>query len=634
MGSTVSVFDNGVAIGSATVGTGGAWSTTMALPTLGLNSLMASDTDAAGNVGMSSTVAYTLVAGPQVTVRQSIDVTKAGATVAFTSADPITVTDPSLATTGTIAVTIADRLGTLHASKVAGAGAGSTVAGSGTSTVTISGTLGAVNADLATLTYRDAAPGLDTITLGAIDQTHFAASPVSIAVTVDDTTLPVTHVPGSQTITIGSVLGFAPGSITITEPNATALGKTFTVAVSDTSGVLVASAPSGGSVSGSGSNALVLTGTLTQVNEDLAGLTYTNHAPTGATPDSITIATTDYFGAAVDSALVKSIAVNVDDIPVTNLAGPASYLLDAGQTIAISGVSVSSASLPSETFKAVVSDTTGHLFATGGGTTGNGTHKLTLTGTLAQVENDLASLTYQAAAGTSISTDTISIVTSDKTATAVVTPTIHLTVDPLPVITSDGGHATASIFINASQGTLPFATVMANELDPNDQVFSFGIVSGSGLTTSAGGMAINPATGALAFTSAPVAGTQAVTVGVADAHGGIGSQALTVQINTNGIMTGTVGVADTFVFKPGFGADLVQNFQLTGANHGILELDHAMFAGAVAGESGAPLLALLTSHSVQSGTDTVIHTDTSGAIDLAHVARTALLANFADIHLT
>ena len=65
VGSTVTLFDsvNGVTatqIGTATVGSGGAWSTSVTLSGNGTNSIVAQDTDAAGNLGGSTAVIFTL----------------------------------------------------------------------------------------------------------------------------------------------------------------------------------------------------------------------------------------------------------------------------------------------------------------------------------------------------------------------------------------------------------------------------------------------------------------------------------------------------------------------------------------------------------------------------------------------
>src|SRR5581483_2172605 len=59
-GTTVTLYDNGTAIGTATVGTGGAWSTSSTLVGDGSHSIVARDTDAAGNTGASVPVVFNL----------------------------------------------------------------------------------------------------------------------------------------------------------------------------------------------------------------------------------------------------------------------------------------------------------------------------------------------------------------------------------------------------------------------------------------------------------------------------------------------------------------------------------------------------------------------------------------------
>ena len=61
-GSTVYLYDNGgaTAIGTATVGSGGTWSTSVTLSGPGTHSIVAQDYDAAGNVGTSAPVTFTL----------------------------------------------------------------------------------------------------------------------------------------------------------------------------------------------------------------------------------------------------------------------------------------------------------------------------------------------------------------------------------------------------------------------------------------------------------------------------------------------------------------------------------------------------------------------------------------------
>ena len=61
---------------------------------------------------------------------------------------------------------------------------------------------------------------------------------------------------------------------------------------------------------------------------------------------------------------------------------------------AIAGVSLSeSGALAGETFTVTLSDTTGDLSATGTAVSSASTHSLTISGSLAQVNDDLATLT-------------------------------------------------------------------------------------------------------------------------------------------------------------------------------------------------------------------------------------------------
>ena len=62
----MTLFDNGsaTALGTATVGSDGTWSTGVTLSGNGSHSIVAKDTDAAGNTGTSSAVVYTLTVTP------------------------------------------------------------------------------------------------------------------------------------------------------------------------------------------------------------------------------------------------------------------------------------------------------------------------------------------------------------------------------------------------------------------------------------------------------------------------------------------------------------------------------------------------------------------------------------------
>ncbi len=62
VGATVTLYDNGstTPLGTATVGSGGVWSTTVTLSGDGPHSIVAKDTDAAGNTGVSAPIVFAL----------------------------------------------------------------------------------------------------------------------------------------------------------------------------------------------------------------------------------------------------------------------------------------------------------------------------------------------------------------------------------------------------------------------------------------------------------------------------------------------------------------------------------------------------------------------------------------------
>jgi hypothetical protein len=101
----------------------------------------------------------------------------------------------------------------------------------------------------------------------------------------------------------------AVSGVTVSDPNATVAGETFTVIVSDSTGVLTGSAAGGGTVTGSGSAKMTMAGTLAQVNGDLATLSYSN-AKAGS--DSITVIATT---STAETSTPASIKVTVSATP-------------------------------------------------------------------------------------------------------------------------------------------------------------------------------------------------------------------------------------------------------------------------------------------------------------------------------
>src|SRR5208283_2097647 len=97
-GSTVTLYDNGTQIGTASL-SNGAWSTTVTLSE-GSNSITAKDTDAAGNTGTSGAAAFTLD-----TQAPTVAITTAGVTTnqaAQTISGTVTTTEAAAGSTVTL----------------------------------------------------------------------------------------------------------------------------------------------------------------------------------------------------------------------------------------------------------------------------------------------------------------------------------------------------------------------------------------------------------------------------------------------------------------------------------------------------------------------------------------------------
>ncbi len=93
----------------------------------------------------------------------------------------LSIADNAAATAGqTLTVTLTDKKGLLSASAIGGGA----VTGAGTEALTITGSLGEVNSDLATLTYVESKAGTDRITIGAMNSGGGIAKSQNVAITI------------------------------------------------------------------------------------------------------------------------------------------------------------------------------------------------------------------------------------------------------------------------------------------------------------------------------------------------------------------------------------------------------------------------------------------------------------------
>ena len=449
-------------------------------PSSGSDPITLTATDSFGNRATTQTIAVTASGGPVLTVpsgTQTIALNHATAIAGVSLAESGSTSDE------TFTVTLTDTHGLLSAS-------GQGVSGSGTTKLTITGSLEQVNADLATLSDTDPSSGSDPITLTATDSFGNRATTQTIAVTASGG--PVLTVPsGAQTIALNHATAIA--GVSLAESGSTG-DETFTVTLTDTHGLLSAS---GQGVSGSGTTKLTITGSLEQVNADLATLSDTD--PSSGS-DPITLTANDSFG---NRATTQTIAVTASGGPVLTVPS-GTQTIALNHATAIAGVSLAeSGSTGDETFTVTLTDTHGLLSASGQGVSGSGTTKLTITGSLEQVNADLATLSDT---DPSSGSDPITLTATDSFGNRATTQTIAVTASGGPVLTVPGAqtialnHATAiagvSLAESGSTGDETFTVTLTD---------THGLLSASGQGVSGSGTTKLTITGSLEQVNADLA---------------------------------------------------------------------------------------------------------------------------------
>ncbi|MBL8826877.1 MAG: hypothetical protein JNM18_07800, partial [Planctomycetaceae bacterium] len=349
------------------------------------------------------------------------------------------------AASGSVRATLSVVSGTIS---VSAGSTGATISGSGTNTVTITGTTTQVNnvlagASSATVTYTmnsDTPPGSDTLTLTANDQGNTGSGG---ALTASDTaTINITALNDAPTATITPTTYAVNEQATLTLhgtglsiADVDAASSTVKATLSVVSGTISATAGTTGvTITGSGTNTLTLTGTVTQINNLLAGnlsstLTYTINSDTPPGSDTLTLTANDQGNTgsggaltATDTATINITALN--DAPIAAIT-PTTYSVNEQATLTLhgTGLSITDVDAASSSVRATLSVVSGTITATAGTTgvtiTGSGTSTVTLTGTLTQINNLLAgnlssTLTYTINSDTPPASDTLTLTANDQ----------------------------------------------------------------------------------------------------------------------------------------------------------------------------------------------------------------------------
>ena len=271
------------------------------------------------------------------------------------------------------------------------------------------------------------------------------------------------------------------------------------------------------------------TGTAAVVTAALDGLVFTptvnQVAPGQTVTTTFTISDKDTVGATATNSTTTVVATDVANPPT--LTAPASATVNQGAPTLIAGLSLAEiANVTGETFTVTLTDTNGLLSATGTGVSGAGTTSLTITGALATVNSDLATLSDTDATTPS---DTITLNAVDSFGVAAAPQSIAVTVNPGQTFTLTTGSDTVAGGTANNMIMAKTATLTAGD----------NINGGTAMNTLAlqGGGTFNLATPATL-----------TNVAVITAQEGSGTTAQTVTLRAG--LNATVNVADPAVVSP------------------------------------------------------------------------------------
>jgi hypothetical protein len=295
-----------------------------------------------------------------------------GALIGISLATP----GPSYASEG-VTVTITDTAGTL----AIGTADGVTLTGNESTTLTISGSLPAVNEALGTLEFTGTQS--DSVTLTAAFNGGAAATR-TLAVIATPPAITAAGLVASD----GSPAAVAGASIA--DAYAQEEGEFVTLTVTDASGLLAAA---GTGFTGDGTSTLVFTGTVPLINEDLSTLTYTRLAG-GFAPEPITFSLTDPAGETASTTILAA-------APTIQVIAPSDIIVSVNSQVGVPGIVITdpAAASSNAAVTATLTASDGNLSIAGpsAGATISGavTATLVISGSLAAVNSDLASLQYQ-----------------------------------------------------------------------------------------------------------------------------------------------------------------------------------------------------------------------------------------------
>jgi hypothetical protein len=258
---------------------------------------------------------------------------------------------------------------------------------------------------------------------------------------------PAVSAPASKTVTTGGTISVT--GVSFADPNANA--GTIALTVSDTAGALKMTS-SGMALAGSGTHSITVTGSASQLNADLASLQYTAASTVGS--DSIAINVKDQTGANGSGKI--GVTVNAPSTSTSPfITAPAGKTVASGASVAVTPLSVTDSFAATNLGSMVLNvwDQTGTLAIAG--QTFNPGATATLSGSLSQINADLATLSYKA--GAAPGTDTITVDVWDQAGTEIL-KNVPVTITSSSGSSSTDGSSNTSTVTIASTDAAPVIT--------------------------------------------------------------------------------------------------------------------------------------------------------------------------------
>ncbi len=585
-------------------------------------------TDPGDSLTGSATVAITVnpISPPNITAPSNIDVNE-NSTLLFapSQSDTISLSDSFAGSTPlTLSLSVND--GTLALGSTNGL---TSVSGNGSSTISITGTLANLNADLNGLIYTPTASfhGQDTLSFTATDTGTNLSDSITTNIVVNPPSPPAVTVPGALSMNENTPVVFSSAhgtAIGFADSFAGSTSETLTLNV--TSGSLVLGSTSGlTSVSGNGSASITATGTLAQLNAAVSGLTYTPGSGFSGS-DSLQISLTDSGDTLSGSASVGLTVTGAPRISVpsaVNVSKNTAFTFSGGNTVSVSDPAGSG-----NTVQLILHAGRGTVRFTSlsGLKVVSGANKsasLTVSGTLTNLDHDLAGLVYTPSSGYTGSDSITALVIDQTDGLTSPTATIAVTVGATPAITS----AKTATFAVGNNGSFTVRT----------SGFPSPTVNVSGSLPS--GVTFNPSNGVLGgMPNAGTGGTYHLTITASNGFGSMASESFTLTVYQQPTVNVPAGASlnesTAMVFSTGNGNAITvadpnaassDRLTLT-ASHGTIKLGATAGLHVVSGANkSASLTVSGTLANLNAALNGLIFTPTAGYVGNASL--TVTLAN-------